>query len=302
MSATPDPSDLAPSRDPVAYGRRPLLTAGFFVWLGLCAACLVAGVVLGRFGLPRQIVGEPPASLGEPPQSAPAAPPQPAPAAPPTNETPPQAAETDVAAPPPVAAVEPGDLAVSERVARLEARVSRIDTAAAEALAAAQLSAAAQGSAPFGQDVAAYERLAPGDADLAALGPLAARGAPSRAALAAAFPDVAALAAQAAREPGPGASFLDSVWWVIDQVVIVRKVDPGAPGVDGALARAEEVVSAGDLDAAVRDLATLPPKARGPLADWLAAAERRVEIDRHVARLRARALATLAAAPATGPQ
>ena len=51
MSAAPDPAELAPSRDPAAYGRRPLFTPRFFAWAGVCAACLIAGGLVGRFGL-----------------------------------------------------------------------------------------------------------------------------------------------------------------------------------------------------------------------------------------------------------
>ena len=48
MSVAPDPAELAPSRDPAAYGRRPLFTAGFFVWVLLCLVCLAIGGVAGR--------------------------------------------------------------------------------------------------------------------------------------------------------------------------------------------------------------------------------------------------------------
>ena len=56
-------------------------------------------------------------------------------------------------------------------------------------MAAADLSeAAAQSAGPFDQDLAAYQRLIPASPELAALAPLAARGAPSRADLAATLP------------------------------------------------------------------------------------------------------------------
>jgi len=169
-----------------------------------------------------------------------------------------------------------------------------VTDAAAQALAAATLSTAAEGPAPFDQDVAAYARLVPGDPDLGALAPLAARGAPSRAALAAAFPDRASAAAAASRTPGKDAGYLARLWAVMGRVVVVRNVDPAAGGVDGLLARAEASASAGDLATAVRLIDDLPPAARGALADWRAAAERRIEIDRLIEQLRARALAHLA--------
>jgi hypothetical protein len=190
---------------------------------------------------------------------------------------------------------------LGDRVARLEAASSRVDDAAAEALAAAALSAAAQGSGPFDQDVAAYHRLAPDNADLRVLAPLAALGAPSRAALAAALPDLAEEAALAARAPTKDTGFLARLWAVLGRVVIVRNVNPAAPGVDGVLTRAERDASAGDLESAVRGLDTLPPAVRAPLSDWLAAGRRRIEIDRHVETLRAAALPALAPPPAVPP-
>jgi len=286
MSAAPDPSDLAPSRDPAAYGKRPLFTASFFAWAVLCVICVLAGAALGRFGVPR---------MAAKPEAPAAAAPGPAPSA---------AAPALTLAAPPVLSPSPppaGDQGLSDRVARLEQASGHADMAAVDALAAASLSVAAEGAAPFDQDVAAYERLAPGDPDLQALLPLAASGAPSRAALAAAFPDLAAKAAMAARAPDPNASFLARLWGALGQVVIVRRVDPAGPGIDGLLTRAEDQAAAGDLAAAVQSVQALPPKARAPLTDWLAAAQRRLEIDRRIGALRARALAALAAQPPSAP-
>jgi hypothetical protein len=278
MSAAPDPADLAPSRDLAAYGRRAPLMPSLLVWIGVCIACLVAGAAIGRFGF------------------APPARPEPEAAEPATH---PAAASVPASAEPAPASLaapgQPGDTALGERVTRLEGAETRVDAAAAEALAAAALSTAAQGSAPFDQDVAAYERLAPGDPDLRALAPLAVQGAPSRAALAAALPDLAGQAAEAAHAPPARASFARRLWAAISKVVILRRVDPAAPGVDGALTRAEDAAAAGDLAAAVRELDSLPRTARAPLADWLAAAQRRIEIDARIEALRARALAALAA-------
>jgi hypothetical protein len=183
-------------------------------------------------------------------------------------------------------------------VTRLESQSGRVGAAAAEALAAAALSSAAEGSAPFDRDLAAYARLAPDDPDLRALAPLAARGAPSRAALAAAFPDLASAAAAASHTPAKGAGYLARLLAVLGRVVIVRNVDPGAGGVDGLLARAQGEAAAGDLAGAIRLVDDLPPGARAALAEWRDAAERRIEIDRLIDALRARALAGLAQSPA----
>ena len=281
MSAAPDPAELAPSRDPAAYGRGRLVTGGFLGWVVLCIVCLVGGAAIGRFALPAPSEPQAPSAFAE---AAPRAAPSPIAAA-----TAAPAPATAPAAPAPAS-----DSALSDRVARLETASSRQNEAAAAALAAAALSSAAEGPAPFDKDVAAYARLAPGDPDLAALAPLAAHGAPTRAALAAAFPDLASAAAAASRQPGKDAGYLAHLWAVLGRVVIVRNVDPGAGGVDGQLARAQAAAAAGDLDFAVRDVDAMPQPARVALAEWRAAAERRIEIDRLIGDLRARALVQLA--------
>ncbi len=282
MSAAPDPAELAPSRDPAAYGRRPLFSTGFFVWLLLCLACLAIGGVAGRFAFPSEPAPKPEAALPDAGPRPPSLAPSPAASAPVT--APPASA---------AAAAAGSDTALADRVARLEIAASRQNQAAAETLAAASLSVASQGAAPFDRDLAAYERLAPDDPDLRALVPLAVRGAPSRATLAATLPDFAAAAVVALREPGRNAGFLTKLWALIGKVVIVRKVDPVGHGVDGVLALAQSQASAGDLEDAVQTLQRLPPVARAQLGDWIAAAYRRIEIDQRIAAVRARALAAL---------
>ena len=66
--------------------------------------------------------------------------------------------------------------------------------------------------------------------------------------------------------------------------------------VDALLARAERQVEDGDLDHALRTLDRLPAKARDAIGGGRSRAERRAEIDRSAAALRARALQALAAA------
>ncbi len=281
MSALPDPAELAPSRDPAAYGRRPVFTPTFFAWISLCVLCLAAGWAVARFGV--QLT---PAARIEP--TAPEAATR-APALAPTAPTPPVTA-------PPAQAQSDGSAvdALAARVARLEASSNHGADAAAAALAAADLSEAAQSSSPFSQDLAAYQRLMPASPDLAALAPLAAKGAPSRAELVASLPDAASAASAAAHQPAKDAGVFSRIAGWIGRVVIIRRVDPRAPGVDGALARAQAQAAGGDLEGAVAGLAKLTGPARAAMADWLDAAQRRLEIDRRIAAIRAGALADLA--------
>ena len=87
------------------------------------------------------------------------------------------------------------------------------------------------------------------------------------------------------------------LWALVGRVVIVRKVDPAAPGVDGLLARAQSAGLRRRSGSAVQTLRRLPPAAQAPLADWLTAADRRIEVDQHIAAMRARALAALTPPP-----
>ncbi len=88
------------------------------------------------------------------------------------------------------------------------------------------------------------------------------------------------------------------IGYAISRVVSIRRVDPGGTGPDAALARAQRRADAGDLEGAVLALDGLPAGAHERLETWRAGAQRRLDIDRHVAALRARALADLAAAQA----
>ncbi|HXU99885.1 MAG TPA: hypothetical protein VG166_05250 [Caulobacteraceae bacterium] len=286
MTVTPDTAELAPTRDPAAYAKRPLFTGGFWVMMAFCALCLLAAVAVVILG-PR---------LAPVKHAVAAA----APAARSTPTLPPLATQL---APPAQSAPTPDESALAGRVQRLETGQNRALAAAAAALAAASLSDAAAKPAPFAADLAAVSRVIPGSPDAAALAALAAQGAPTRPALAAELTALAAEAATAARAPGPNASFMDRALYAVARVVSLRRIDVKATGNDAILVRAERRADDGDLEGAVATLDTLPEAARAGLAPWRDKAERRLEIDRHVAALRATAVADLAAAQnaAAGP-
>ena len=288
MTAPPD-SDLTAPKDPAAYRRRPMLGASFWAAMAFGVICVLAGVALASFG---------PKLLARGPAAAAA----PEPAAAPEHSAPP------AVAPAPVASPSPPDLAASADVERLSARVTalegqetRTSQAAAAALAAAAVVEASQGSGPFADQLAALTALSPPSPELTALAKLAEAGAPSRAALAASFPDYAARAASAARAPGEGAGIGDQIAYAFSRIVSLRRVGevPGN-GVDAVLARAERQVEDGDLDRALSTLDRLPEKPRAAMADWRTRAERRAEIDRAAAALRAQALQAMTAGSRSG--
>ena len=281
MTALPDPADLAPSRDPADYGRRRLFTPWFWAMIALCLVSVALGAAVVKFAPMFQ------------PKTAPAVKPASAPATPLTLSAP-----APAAAPSPQATPEAD--AVGARLERLEGGQTRALDAAASALAAAALSAAAAGPRPFGDTLAAVQRVLPPTPDALALRPLAERGAPTRAALADELADASASAAVAARQPARDAGFMAQLGYLVSRVISVRRVDGEGAGPDAAIARAARRASDGDLEGAIGIVDTLPAAARDRLADWRSRAERRLEIDRHVAGLRNQALAELAALRSAG--
>jgi len=276
MNPADETAELAPSRDPGAYGRRPVLNGVFWLMIAFCALCLLAAVSVWMLG-PR---------LAPVRQAAHVSAATPALTAAPLPAAAPLTLPTQAAASP--------DL--DTRVQRLETDESRLAAAAAAALAAADLSDAAARPTPFAIELAAAQRLLPASPDAAALAPLAQEGAPTRAALATELSNLAGQAAAAAHEPGRNASFVDRMLWTFSRVVTLRRVDANAGGADAALAGAEQAADDGDLEGALTRLDRLPESARSALGSWREKAERRIEIDRRIAGIRAEATAELAAA------
>ena len=274
---------LSAPRDPGAYSRRRRgLGVGAVVLFGLI--CLAGGYALANFGpqlYPTKPRSGTAAGVAAPVQSfAPA-------------ETLAEVPATPVIAPPPEPVPLAADGAMTQRVEALEADRARLNAAAASSVAAGVLMQAAQSSRPFAQEVKALAAAAP-SLDLRALTADAERGAPSRWALAASFPDYAARAASAARAPGDGAGVMARVGYALSRVVALRRVGeaPGS-GVDAVLARAERQVEDGDIVAALATLEALPPNAQDALGPWRDRAERRAKIDREISRLRSQALEEL---------
>lgn len=281
-STATDPSSLP--GDPAAYRKRGgtaavwAVVAGVFVWTLLCIAGTV--VVLNKgavLKLPQPQTAAPPARAAETPDPALSVlPVEPAPE--------PAPASAEVAA-------------LSARLQRVESDQRRVTEAAAAALAAASLAEAAKGSQPFGDEVMAIGRMLPASTDLRALQRVAQAGAPTIAALAAEFSDLAAPAAVAARAPAQGSGFFARAAHALAAVFTIRRVDHArGDSPDAILARAEALIADGDLEAALAELDRLPAGGKETLAAWRAKAERRLEIDERVSAIRAAALRDLSLA------
>ena len=271
----PTPPDYRPAR---------LMGPMFWVMVVFGLICVVAGYALSRFGPHVFPVKPKPAVSSDLANLRPLAPAQTYPA----DDPPP----VDVA---PAAPNAEAINRLAQRIDALEVEQSRTAEAAASALAAAALMEAAQTSRPFAEELAALDAVSPPSAELRALRRVAERGAPSRSALAASFPDYAARAAGAARAPGESAGLMIRLAAALSRVVTLRQVgDVPGKGVDALLARAERQVEEGDLDHALRTLDGLPPGGRDALAPWRAAAETRADIDRRISSVRVQALEDLA--------
>ena len=291
----PDPAQLAAPVDPAAYGPRTrLFTPAFWLVIGFAVMCVLAGawvaLMAPRMFKPRP--AQPPAAAAAPIASSVDAR---------LADIQARLAEQQTAPPAPLAPASAEIADLTRRVQRLEDDRRRIAEAAAGAVAAASLSEAASASRPFGGELAIVSTTVADTPDLAALRPLADTGAPTLAALAAEFPDAAAKAAVASRARAQGTGFFATIAQAFAAILTIRRVDKlDGKGVDGVLARAGRHVDDGDLAGAVSELKALPPSGQDAIRSWRERAQKRVDIDRRVAAIRASALAELIQAARTG--
>ena len=202
--------------------------------------------------------------------------------------------------------------AAGARVEGIEADLKRLSESGrtrkgdALLLAVGQLREAASGSRPFDVELQLVLKAATGEAGIGeAAGPLAAfsrEGVPTRAALKAQFPGLAARAAQAALAPEEG-NWLNRTAARFSRVVTVRRVGEGAERGEGALAaiaRAENQLAVGDLAAAAAALEGLEGAPDEVFGEWREGAGARATIDVAIARLSRRAIERFAAAGGAG--
>ena len=300
MTDAPEPAELtAPDlpRDPADYAAyRPRLPISFWLMLAFGFICVIAGVVIGRYGA-RLFPVKPPAAAS----SAPAQ----------TSAAEGSMADPSFAAIPSGAPLGPASTPQGPEPAAVSALNGRIDalvlnqhraaSAAGAALAASELGEAAQSSRPFADQLAALDPILPDSSALRALRPLASQQTPSRAALAADFALEADHVAVASRAPPKGSSLFKRLVHTLAAVLTIRRVDKlTGDSPDAVLARAQRQVDDGDLEDALTTLADLPAAGQDAIAAWRARAARRVEIDRLIAAIRQGAAQQLAEASGHG--
>ena len=177
---------------------------------------------------------------------------------------------------------------LATRVENIENRPSPAEESerAARAIAIGLLRQGAQSGEGFAADLAMLKALGLDGDDVAALEPLAKRGAPTIAQLQAAFPGVADAILSATAEIGPDASFLDRLFGVGAGLVSIRPTAPiegNTP--DAIVSRMQAAVDRGDLAAALEERQTLPEAGQTASASWATAASDRTQIDAIVQRL-----------------
>jgi hypothetical protein len=177
--------------------------------------------------------------------------------------------------------------------------VGRAQHLAASVLAIQQLKAALAASGPFAAQLASAQALARDDADLAAqlalLDPLAAQGIPSVAILKSRFAATAAAVSRGALATA-GESWGERALNRLSALVTIRRVGPAAlaaGGTEGALAQAEEALTAGDLAGALAALEGVQGPGAEALQPWLADARARLAADKTIAEAEGRAIARL---------
>jgi hypothetical protein len=300
MTDAPEPAELAAPdlpRDPAEYAAsRPRLPLSFWLMIAFGVVCVLAGVVIGRFGA-RLFPVKPAAESAAPAQTSAAdSPYAPPPALAATPSGAPITSPTAPSGPAPAAVA-----ALNGRIDQLVQNQRRSASAAGAALAASELGEAAQSSRPFADQLAALDPILPDSSALRTLRPLAAQQTPSRAALAADFAVEADHVAVASRAPPKGSGLIKRLLHTLTAVLTIRRVDKLTGDTpDAVLARAQRQVDDGDLEDALTTLNDLPPAGREAIAAWRVRAARRVEIDRLIAAIRQGAAQDLAEASGHG--
>lgn len=191
--------------------------------------------------------------------------------------------------------------AKTDTLAGFDARLAKLEGSdlldlarrASLATAVANLMRAAQGSSPFKTEYDVVAAMMPGDKRLAEIAPLAETGLPTIGTMIGTFGNIAD-AARDAEEAAKGKTWWDRLTAHFTSLVSVRSVgETQGASTDARLARGEVRLKAGDLAAAVKELAPIGGAARNTLAPWLAQAKARVALEAALADVNGRAIAAL---------
>ena len=202
----------------------------------------------------------------------------------------------------------------SEAETDMQSLVARAEVAAQTARSAAaqressgallvvvgQLRDAVERGGPYASELAAARKVAPDNAKAAldALAATADTGVTPRADLINSFPAVASAIARVAFVGSVAQGFWGHLEQEAATLVTVRRVDGQGMDPASVAARAEKDVRAGDLEGALKELATLAGPPATEAREWVAAARARVDAEHALSALTA--LAGAAVKPAAG--
>lgn len=198
---------------------------------------------------------------------------------------------------------------LTARMDDLAARVERIESAdildlarrASLSAAIANLARATQGSSPFKAEFDIIEAMLPDETGLARLAPYARTGLPTTGALLSRFSKTAADALDAERK-GQQKDSVSRFWTNFSGLVSWRTTSgDGGSATERHLARAEKLLKAGDLEAAVKELSMIKGAAAEPMEPWLQHAKARVQVETMLAMLNTKAIDAIAPAPTSEP-
>jgi hypothetical protein len=175
--------------------------------------------------------------------------------------------------------------AVTDRIEALAEKPAAAKDGA-RAIAVGALTQAARRGGTFAGELAMLATLTPDDPDVAALQPLAERGAPSRDELAGEFPAVADAILAATAEAEPGTGFWQRLLHSARGLVTIRPAGPIAGDTPQAIvSRMEEAVKRGDFPAMLSERDRLSEAGKAASDDFAKAAADRVAIDGFVDKL-----------------
>ncbi len=189
--------------------------------------------------------------------------------------------------------------ALTERIAKLEAEMDKGlagTKSAAAAIAFANLRAAVAQGRPYVTELATIKSFVADPGDLGPLPAYAEKGIPTTAELTRSFA-ASRDAALGAASPPPSSSFLDRLLASASSLIKIKRVDEAATGDSpgAVLARAEALLGKGDLEGAVKQVATLEGAPREAFKAWLDDAQARLSADGVMQRLEATLLASAGA-------
>lgn len=168
----------------------------------------------------------------------------------------------------------------------------------ARAIAAAGLKSAIDRGRDFAGELATYQKVAPSGTDLGPVAAFADKGIPTREQLANQFSSLAGDIIKASDQPGPDEGVMQRLFDSAKGLVSVRPIgDVEGDSVPAIVARIENDLNEGQLQAAASEWAALPDAGKQVSASFEAALQARIDIDQLVSETLNQAIGSMAGNP-----